>query len=58
MYIFVIFSVLGKGVWPESKSFGEHGIVGPVPSKWKGGCTDKTLDRVPCNRFDVFDTKS
>lgn len=38
------------GVWPESKSFGEQGIVGPIPSKWKGGCTDKSTDGVRCNR--------
>ncbi|XP_023520266.1 subtilisin-like protease SBT5.4 [Cucurbita pepo subsp. pepo] len=46
----VIIANLDTGVWPESKSFGEHGIVGGVPSRWKGGCTDKTPDAVPCNR--------
>ncbi|KAL0534464.1 hypothetical protein IC582_028755 [Cucumis melo] len=46
----VIIGNLDTGVWGESKSFGEHGIVGAVPSKWKGGCTDKTPDGVSCNR--------
>ncbi|XP_023520263.1 subtilisin-like protease SBT5.4 [Cucurbita pepo subsp. pepo] len=46
----VIIANLDSGVWPESKSFGEQGIVGGVPSRWKGGCTDKTPDAVPCNR--------
>ncbi|XP_050935958.1 subtilisin-like protease SBT5.4 [Cucumis melo] len=46
----VIIANLDTGVWPESKSFGEHGIDGPAPSKWKGGCTDKSPDGVPCNK--------
>ncbi|XP_022927103.1 subtilisin-like protease SBT5.4 [Cucurbita moschata] len=46
----VIIANLDTGVWPESKSFGEQGITGGVPSRWKGGCMDKTPDAVPCNK--------
>ncbi|XP_042520485.1 subtilisin-like protease SBT5.4 [Macadamia integrifolia] len=40
---------LDGGVWPESKSFSDDGY-GPIPSRWKGGCTDTTPDGVHCNR--------
>ncbi|XP_043688344.1 subtilisin-like protease SBT5.3 [Telopea speciosissima] len=40
---------LDTGVWPESKSFSDEGY-GPIPSRWKGGCTDTTPDGVRCNR--------
>ncbi|KAJ4976045.1 hypothetical protein NE237_001151 [Protea cynaroides] len=40
---------LDTGVWPESKSFSDHGY-GPIPSKWKGNCEKNSADGVPCNR--------
>ncbi|XP_043689285.1 subtilisin-like protease SBT5.4 [Telopea speciosissima] len=40
---------LDSGVWPESKSFSDEGY-GPIPSRWKGGCTDTTPNGVRCNR--------
>ncbi|KAI3866198.1 hypothetical protein MKX03_014924 [Papaver bracteatum] len=46
----VIIGSIDTGVWPESESFREEGM-GPVPSKWKGGCYDDiTENGVPCNR--------
>ncbi|XP_042520487.1 subtilisin-like protease SBT5.4 [Macadamia integrifolia] len=45
----IIIGNLDGGVWPESKSFSDKGY-GPIPSRWKGGCTDKSLDGVRCNR--------
>ncbi|XP_026395903.1 subtilisin-like protease SBT5.4 [Papaver somniferum] len=46
----VIIGSIDTGVWPESASFREEGM-GPIPSKWKGGCYDDiTENGVPCNR--------
>ncbi|XP_042520490.1 subtilisin-like protease SBT5.4 [Macadamia integrifolia] len=45
----IIIGNLDTGVWPESKSFSDEGY-GPIPSRWKGGCTDKRPDGVRCNR--------
>lgn len=47
----IIIGNLDSGVWPESKSFSDEGY-GPIPAKWKGGCTDIGPDGVPCNRFN------
>ncbi|XP_042518795.1 subtilisin-like protease SBT5.4 [Macadamia integrifolia] len=40
---------LDTGVWPESKSFSDEGY-GPIPTRWKGGCTDTATDGVRCNK--------
>ncbi|XP_042520489.1 subtilisin-like protease SBT5.4 [Macadamia integrifolia] len=45
----IIIGNLDGGVWPESKSFNDEGY-GPIPSRWKGGCTDKSPDGIRCNR--------
>ncbi|XP_042520488.1 subtilisin-like protease SBT5.4 [Macadamia integrifolia] len=45
----IIIANLDSGVWPESKSFSDEGY-GPIPSRWKGGCTDTGADAVRCNR--------
>ncbi|CAN1747663.1 Subtilisin-like protease SBT5.4 [Linum perenne] len=42
-------TVCFPGVWPESQSFTDQGY-GPVPSRWKGSCSDKTKDGVLCNK--------
>ncbi|XP_042519834.1 subtilisin-like protease SBT5.4 [Macadamia integrifolia] len=45
----VIIGNLDSGVLPELKSFSGYGY-GPIPSRWKGGCTDIKPDGVRCNR--------
>ncbi|CAN1747667.1 Subtilisin-like protease SBT3.15 [Linum perenne] len=45
----VIVANIDFGVWPESQSFTDQGY-GPVPSRWKGSCSDKTKDGVLCNK--------
>ncbi|XP_043689287.1 subtilisin-like protease SBT5.4 [Telopea speciosissima] len=45
----IIIGNLDSGVWPESKSFNDDGY-GPIPLKWKGGCTDTRPDGVRCNK--------
>ncbi|KAK8630196.1 hypothetical protein V6N13_079001 [Hibiscus sabdariffa] len=45
----VIIGNLDTGVWPESKSFSDHGM-GEIPLKWKGLCHSDTKDGVVCNR--------
>ncbi|XP_062079073.1 subtilisin-like protease SBT5.4 [Humulus lupulus] len=46
----VIIANLDSGVWPESKSFHEFEGIGPIPSKWHGGCQPVIKDKVHCNR--------
>ncbi|GER29219.1 subtilisin-like serine endopeptidase family protein [Striga asiatica] len=46
----VIIANLDTGVWPESKSFSDEGINGPIPSKWKGICQNLFDHSFQCNR--------
>ncbi|XP_073058769.1 subtilisin-like protease SBT5.4 [Primulina eburnea] len=45
-----IIANLDTGVWPESMSFSDKGIHGPIPSKWKGICQFDGNDKSLCNR--------
>ncbi|XP_057948457.1 subtilisin-like protease SBT5.6 [Malania oleifera] len=46
----VVVGVLDSGVWPESKSFSDHGMK-PVPHSWKGVCqTGDAFNSSHCNR--------
>ncbi|XP_077222669.1 subtilisin-like protease SBT5.3 [Tasmannia lanceolata] len=44
-----IIANLDTGVWPEHESFNDEGM-GPIPSKWKGNCTQDQAKSIPCNR--------
>ncbi|RAL37081.1 hypothetical protein DM860_004003 [Cuscuta australis] len=43
----VIIGVLDTGISPNSRSFNDQGM-GPVPTKWKGGCDD--IVKKSCNK--------
>nr|XP_010934028.2 subtilisin-like protease SBT3.5 [Elaeis guineensis] len=46
----VIIGIIDSGVWPESRSFSDHGY-GPIPSRWKGKCVvEPTFGANNCSR--------
>ncbi|XP_015875630.2 subtilisin-like protease SBT3 [Ziziphus jujuba] len=47
----IIIGVIDSGVWPESKSFKDHGMTNKIPAKWKGTCEEagQEFDSSMCN---------
>lgn len=46
----MIIGVVDSGIWPESRSFNDHGY-GPIPSRWKGKCVvEPTFGANNCSR--------
>lgn len=46
----LVIGVIDTGIWPERRSFKDHGL-GPIPSKWKGQCVTTTdFSSSACNR--------
>ncbi|KAH9313208.1 hypothetical protein KI387_028243, partial [Taxus chinensis] len=47
----VIVGILDSGIWPESRSFLNHGME-PVPARWKGTCENgTTFHPLLCNKM-------
>ncbi|MCL7028401.1 hypothetical protein MKW94_030261 [Papaver nudicaule] len=46
----VVIGILDTGIWPERRSFHDHGL-GPIPSHWKGECMEgKGFSKTLCNK--------
>lgn len=46
----LVVGVLDTGIWPERKSFSDHGL-GPIPKHWKGECEEAVgFSKALCNR--------
>ncbi|XP_057871600.2 subtilisin-like protease SBT1.5 [Cryptomeria japonica] len=46
----LVVGVLDTGIWPERKSFSDHGL-GPIPKHWKGECEEAAgFSKSLCNR--------